>query len=95
MSEFTADSDMTDENIATVKDYIAEFPDQRQRVLDAEREGQNRTTLVAWLEEEQPTEEQPDQATLEEAHRDQPATVPDPNPMAPEQTTPVQEFRSP
>lgn len=50
--EYTVDSDMTGESIANVKTYIEQYPDQTQRVLDAELAGQNRSTLVSWLESE-------------------------------------------
>jgi hypothetical protein len=33
-----------------VKSYILEHPDQLSEILAAERAGQNRTTLVAWLQ---------------------------------------------
>ena len=37
--------------VAEVQSYVDANPAQRQTVLDAERAGKNRTTLVDWLEE--------------------------------------------
>lgn len=42
--------DPGEHTVDEVKAYVGEHPDERQAVLDAERAGKNRTTLVEWLE---------------------------------------------
>lgn len=37
-------------NIAEVKQYVTDHPGERASILDKERDGLNRVTLVAWLE---------------------------------------------
>lgn len=44
-------TDVTGETIAVVKEYVLAYPDQAARILDDESVAQNRTTLVAWLEQ--------------------------------------------
>lgn len=39
----------SDHTIDDVKKYVADHPDEVQRIYDAEVEGKNRTTLVDWL----------------------------------------------
>jgi hypothetical protein len=45
--------DPAENTVEHVKGHVGEFPDDLDRVLDAEREGKARTTLIAWLEQEQ------------------------------------------
>jgi hypothetical protein len=37
--------------IADVQDWVGDDPDRAQQALNAERDGQNRQTLIAWLED--------------------------------------------
>jgi hypothetical protein len=46
-----------DDNIDVIKSYVEEHPDERDAVLAAERDGQNRVTLIAWLEGQDDTAE--------------------------------------
>lgn len=43
--------DPADYNIDDVKAYVEENPDERDRVLEAERTGKGRVSLIAWLEQ--------------------------------------------
>lgn len=51
--------------VEEVKGYVEENPDQAEQVLAAEQEGKARVTLVDWLEELPPPEEEapPEEAT--------------------------------
>jgi hypothetical protein len=46
-----ADDEVPQGTIADVQDWVGDDPDRAQQALDAERAGQNRATLVAWLED--------------------------------------------
>jgi len=43
--------DPNDHKVGEVKDHVEEHPEQAAAILAAEKEGQNRTTLVEWLTE--------------------------------------------
>ena len=42
--------DPGDWTVDEVKDYVLEYPEEREAALEAEKAGKNRTTLVTWLE---------------------------------------------
>lgn len=44
--------DPADHHVDEVKAYVEENPDEAEVVLQAETAGKNRSTLVAWLEEQ-------------------------------------------
>lgn len=44
--------DPGDDTVADVQAYVEANPGERQAVLAAERAGKDRSTLVAWLEEQ-------------------------------------------
>jgi hypothetical protein len=46
--------------IAQIEEWVAENPDEVEAVLAAEIAGKNRTTLVAWLEEQAEQVEDPE-----------------------------------
>jgi hypothetical protein len=48
--EVIPEFDPGDHTVAEVEQYVADHPDQREAVLDAELAGKNRTTLVGSLE---------------------------------------------
>lgn len=52
-----ADYDPGAYSVADVKAYVQEHPDEADDVLAAEEAGQNRTTLVTWLDGFEPTDE--------------------------------------
>ena len=43
--------DPNDHNVGPVKEHVEAHPEQAAAILAAEKEGQNRTTLVEWLTE--------------------------------------------
>jgi hypothetical protein len=75
--------DPDEHTVDEVKEYVEEHPDEAQDVLDAEREGKNRSTLVTWLEDRLQAEE---------------GSSEEPQPESPQPEPPQQqpgEFRSP
>jgi hypothetical protein len=45
-----SDFDPSDHTVPEVEDYVDQHPDEAGAILDAERAGKNRTTLVTFLE---------------------------------------------
>lgn len=72
-----SEMDPGEHTVDEVKKYAEEHPDEVQDILDAEREGKNRTSLVTWLEGQPRAGESVDQPEQDQPEESEPDPLPD------------------